>query len=588
MYMDDKALNLDDNPIKAASEYEQIEKWMLKYGMPFNRKKCVLLSNEEEISKTFKEKFNINTEEKEKYLGVTLKLNEDSNLESDVRYFELGEKIFSLPKFQSFMVKKTCFKGALFAKLRFRMMMLTPTRIIEKGKIVKIIRGAHARDFSVLSFVELLHFSPNLAQIFIDLTNMKNWKDEIGKLTDQEERKSKLNQKIKEIMLCGVKQLDERLKNIDVDLDINELEIDLNDLKMLVKRTWRCYKEEITRNWMNEKENEGINYPRKLLTWLNNKLVTNCKVLLNIVFRHLDLTKVNITGFVIQIIKQIREKLEKEEDLQNFQSNNKVFFMLNAPKQKLKEDLKAKEFVYKELDKDLNEILTTSRKDKSRYKQLLWAFTIVDQIIESKVWNEESINSMIEAYNYKLMDMGEEQKMFLKIMKQEMEEDEEDEITYKEANQEEKSITIGVARIGEEIIGSLGITEKSKYQKLEQNLCFKIDKEKDIQKAKLACAIKALQWAKEKKWDQINIKTDYLGTRNYSNFEWAMNDEKVRQYNYYSRKLIKEGKLKVNWTIVKKEGIQDIIKQNMIAGEYEKNVKTSLTVNIFSWDNICK
>ena len=111
--------------------------------------------------------------------------------------------------------------------------------------------------------------------------------------------------------------------------------------------------------------------------------------------------------------------------------------MLNAPKQKLKEDLKAKEFVYKELDKDLNEILTTSRKDKSRYKQLLWAFTIVDQIIESKVWNEESINSMIEAYNYKLMDMGEEQKMFLKIMKQEMEEDEEDEITYKEANQEE-------------------------------------------------------------------------------------------------------------------------------------------------------
>ena len=119
-------------------------------------------------------------------------------------------------------------------------------------------------------------------------------------------------------------------------------------------------------------------------------------------------------------------------------------------------------------------------------------------------------------------------------------------------------------------------------------MCFKIDKEKDIQKAKLACAIKALQWAKEKKWDQINIKTDYLGTRNYSNFEWAMNDEKVRQYNYYSRKLIKEGKLKVNWTIVKKEGIQDIIKQNMIAGEYEKNVKTSLTVNIFSWDNICK
>lgn len=588
MYMDDKAINLYDNPVKAAEQYKRIEEWMMKFGMPFNRKKCVLLSTDEQISKTFQKEFNIKTEDKEKYLGVTLKLNEDGNIESDVRYYEVGEKIFALPKFQGFLIKKTVVNSAIFAKLRFRMMMLTPTRIIEKGKIVKIMRGAFARDFPVLSFVELIYIGPNLAQLFIDLTNLNNWKEEIKDVKDITKRKEILNQKVKEIMKCGIDQLDKRVEKLELDIDIKEIEINLDGLKKVVKRTWKIYKEEVTRNWMKEKGQEEINYPKNMITWLNNKLITNCKVLLNIVFRHLDLTKGNIIAFISETIKQINDKLQREEELKNFQYRDKAFFMINKPNKKLGEEMKTKEYVYKTLDKELKEILRIAKSDKKRYKELLWTFSTMEQVIESKTWNEESMNTMIEVLNYKIMDMGEEQKIFLKIMKQEKEEEEDDELTYQESKEEENSMTIGVATMDQEIRGSIGIRKKTKLQTIEENYTFQIENEKNIQKAKLACALRAIQLAKEKKWKKVNIKGDFLGIRNYFNYEWALKDKETRLYNYWTRKIVKENKIEVNWTIIKGEGLQEIVKQNNIARKGNKDVITSIDINVFSWDGICK
>ena len=577
MYVDDMALNLDQDPLKAVEEYKTLEEKFKEYNLPFNRKKCVLLSENEEVSREFLNRFGIKTEKKEKYLGVTLMLKEGGELESDNRFYEIKGKMLSLPKFHYFPIKKLIFKGALFAKVRYRMMMLRIQKKLEKTQIMKIVRSAHIKDFQILSFIEVIQFGPNIAQILIDLEALEEIKNKIQKIEEKETRVKIVNQELKKIMETGVTQLDSRLKEMNCDIDLKDVEINLETVKMVVKKTWKIYKKEVMKNWIQEKNNETI-YPEKICKWINNKLVMNVKTLINIVFRHLDMTKKNNLGVIREVMKQIVEQVKEKDRKIRIRTENRKYFMVNEPKEVLKEEEKTKEKIYGELDRYLEVILKETKENKERYREIMWILINMDVILESKNWNTENISTMLEILNYKIEDQSNEKEAIDKIMKEEEKEQDSEVGILTKSKEERLENTMKIDAYEEDgrIISIIKIKKNIQGKQKEIKYKMEIQKEDGMNNTmiNMVAILVGLGKIKEMKWKKINVIIKNVEIVKYVNMEWNIKNRRMWKLIGWLRTIIKDREIKVKWWLEDKSKPKE---EQENKEEEEKDEQNALT-----------
>ena len=577
MYVDDMALNLSQDPLKAVEEYKTLEEMFKEYNLPFNRKKCVLLSEDEEISKEFLNRFGIKTESKEKYLGVTLMLKEGGELESDNRFYEIKGKMLSLPKFHYFPIKKLIFKGALFAKIRFRMMMIRIQKKLEKTQIMKIIRSAHLKDFQILSFIELVQFGPNVAQILIDLEALEELKKKVQNIEDEEMRIKIINQELKKIMETGVVQLDSRLKELNCNLDLKDVEINLDTVKTVVNKVWKTYKKEVMKNWRQEKGNEGI-YPEKIDKWIDNKLVMNVKSLINIVFRHLDLTKKNNIGVIREVMKQIAEQIKVKDKKIRIKTENKKYFMINVPKEVLKEENDTKEKIYKELDSYLDVILQETKKDKVKYREIMWILINMDVILESKNWNTETISTMLEMLNYRIEDQNKEREVIHKIIEEEEKEQESEFeiITEEQEGKLENTMKVNGYEENGRIISVIKIMKKIQGKQKEIKYKMEIQKEDGLNNTmiNMIAILVGLKKLREMKWRKVNVIINNMEIVKYVNLEWNIKNRRMWKIVGWLRTMMKERDIKVKWWLDSKNKPK---KEQKVEKEEEKDESKALT-----------
>ena len=497
---------IDDLAIVINKFYkDQIMKLKMAFkirGLIINEKKSSFICNNEVIKRDLI-KMGFNWVQFEKYLGKFIKLDKNGNIIPDNRFLLINNNVFALPKFTIFGIKRLIINGAIVARLRYALMMCSLKSRLEKYKTWKFLWTIFRSDFKKLSYIQLSFISMNIFRLCIDLNDLDEIKSKIKILRLTKDKKKCINYDLRNLVITGITDIDNIILNTNFDIDPDEIEPTLSNIKSITNKMWKVFKNNAIDYWIKKKKEEKIQINPKIKDLLKNKLVCNSKILLEIIFNHFDVSNANAIEFVDSVLMEIIDKNGKIESLI---LKKKLFGILNV--HKLVEKIETVCDIYTLLNKE----------EKIKINLYL---NIIDSILNSNGAKNFTINDYFNLFNLKLkMSNVEDYKLAEKIC----ESITNDLCDIKDLNPSDNVLSVdGSFNTKTNTIGS-GILIKSKTISYKESINIISDSFTGRNVWGEICAlIKGLKIIKSLNWKHVNIVFDYMGL-----YAWACNIWKAK------------------------------------------------------------
>lgn len=298
MYIDDLAIVLNTNiPPKenlnlVLSIISNLEDSFLK----INKKKTVVLTNENDIKNVFQEIFPIVN--KEKYLGRLLGINGDGQIVNDDRFYNLtGFRSRSVPYWTNFFIKRIIGINALDAKLRYKMMMWATKDINIRTAVWKHTWSYFKTGMGCYSYCQLCFSCFNIFRYFIDPVDVKNWIDKIKNKYDvkeiQKEIKASLYVTVKSSNDLGMQKINKAIENIEFDLNNyqNFGDDPFTYTNHFLNDCWKKFQHNMLKDYILFKKESNIQIYDRIQSFVNLKVYNHFGILQRIAFKHIDFSK---------------------------------------------------------------------------------------------------------------------------------------------------------------------------------------------------------------------------------------------------------------------------------------------------------
>ena len=550
MYIDDLSVVLsNETDIKL---FYDIKEAFAKYKMNINSNKCSIISSNDKIKEMFRN-HKIVVKDSEKYLGVQLRLDKKNVFIVDNRFLYIKNDFLCLPKIVNFAIKRLVYNGAILAKVRYAAMMFSIKEIIEKKQLMRLMWAMYKADFPMLSYLQLSIFSINYIRLFIDLNDLEEIKKEADELFDMQDRIKIAKKRLIEKSLTGIEQLDPYIKQIDINItDPRNWEITMWEIKRitdLIMRNIRC---EFVNQWKKKKDELNYVMYEKIDIFIETKYVINCKCIQILLFRHFDPYKLDLNIFIIDIIIQISERIDKGKDI----TKNYLPKYDTIPKKENADDNFLKlyynnrlKLVFKAFDKFLE--IDNKKEYKDTRRTVIKTLCVLDNIIGYPYANKRTLEELFYHFNFKLAyDLNtydligkiidKQSDLYIKIEDYDME-------NAKNIFSVDGSFNTGLRK------GGSGIAYK-KDNKSETKKFFFETPSSFIEERNVAGELLATLWAIKKavKWklQDITIVFDYLGNMMYAKDLWSTRSKLSIIFNRQIKEIIKNNNLNITWVKV--------------------------------------
>ena len=546
-YVDDCALiisNLEDIDI-----FKNISSEFGKRGLMFNHKKSCILSADSTIIEKFKE-LEIKKKEYEKYLGISLGINNNNEVIVDDRYMKLSNSFTCIPKLICLSIKTRILDAAILARTRFSAMMISIKNSIELQYILRWIWKIYKRDFFKLSYSQLIFFMPNVAKYCFDLHDLMVIKQKTQNIGNLDEYENTINVFIKSRLTTKIPQWDKIINECWFNIK-EDFEISLNGLKYWCKEVWKCIIKNNVNIWLREKRADGIKIKSSFKDLINTKLFKNFKYIQIIILKHFDEKRIDFFYFLINFFINIKKKLTicqklftdfKECNLPFVTDNNKEF-----------RNILFNEY-YTVLQTIIYEMLEYERKDKDKWKEILAISLVVDEICCNTRSYNKTVSELIYILNLKIKLRNNYIDKEVSIIMNE--EDDEDYIVI-EYSPENWDYTIAVdgSFANNKCGGGLIVRRKINGEfKDVDKLFFSVTNNNTNFRnviGELKSTYAAISYAIENAWPELNILFDYMGVCKFSVGKWISIDKCIADYRKAINKLLRNSKLVINWYKIK-------------------------------------
>ena len=274
-------------------------------GLIVNRKKTVLISSNKDVIKVLGKHFKVI--DKDKYLGRQICLSGDGKIINDDRFFNIkGFRVFAIPSFCTFFIKRLIFNSALEAKLRYRLMMWSCNSSYIRNAIWKNNWYFFRSQMGEYSYLQLSFSIFNIFRYCIDTVDIISWKKRIKEGEDINIINKEVINKIKTEKIT---QLDDCFDNIKVEWgpDVGN---EFIYTKKFLNNLWIKFRNNLITKYIEYKNNSKIKYYIWLDTYLNSRLYNHFGFIQNIVFKHADFKRRKKQLFYLAAFKAVGEFLE--------------------------------------------------------------------------------------------------------------------------------------------------------------------------------------------------------------------------------------------------------------------------------------
>ena len=476
-----------------------------KFGLVVNLKKTVLISSNELVIETFKDKFKIINEDK--YLGRQICLSGDGRIINDDRFFnKKGFRVFAIPSFATFFIKRLIYNGALEAKLRYKLMMWSCNDPVTRKAIWQNNWFFFKNCMGEYSYLQLAFASFNLFRYFVDVVDIIKWRD---RLDNGENVDIINNEVVLKIRTFGIDQL-ENCYNLEIKWDFIEDDIFIYTKKFL-NNLWNSFKENLIIKYINTKMEKKIKFYYNIRKFLYSKVFNHFGFIQGIALKHADFKRRKKQLFFLVAFKALGEFLELIEF--EFYSNE------HTPA-----------FNYHDIIKFL---------DMDRYKKI--NLNDFDNNTWKIFFDEECINL------WKYIDI------WLKIGNDAKRKCKYDDGEWKNKINEKypKFYVDGSYNIETETVGYGGYVEYLDGKCESYNGIINSDSCKKYRNVagELLGAIKLIEIATEKKCEGINLIYDFKGIECYANGTWYTNNDFIKENYIYKYNELRK-KIKINFVKV--------------------------------------
>ena len=546
MYVDDLTITIEDTQNSLENVRTLISVFKHR-GLEINPKKCSILSEDKGIKNRFRI-LDIEFVSRQKYLGVTLRINTSNNIIADNRIFKFNKSNISIPKFIAIGLKRRIYEGAILAKLRYSCMMLALKNKIEREYFWRNLYFIYKQDYYKLSYMQVVLFSNNWFRLFFDLYDLEQIKLLSKDIPMMDKRCDFVIDFIKKRLVSGISQIDDPIKNLWFIVDDPLIwNINMEFLKEFVNRIYieakKCYME----YWKKEKLKNKIRICENMDIWIESKLFKNFKVIQNIILRHFP-DNITWVSFIVMVFSQLNLRIKLGQNIvQNF-IEVKLFMWNKNDKVDL---IKWLDIAYLKLDEYSNNILNFCMDNSDNYRNVAIILYIVDYISMNNVWKNKTTNDLIYFLNLKLDLKDYVRDRYVDLLTKEIE------CYFHEITSSIFYLNNVIAVDGSfsnktNMIGSgiycrywsdSVINEEFYYSTIVTGYSGR-----NIVGEIFAC-IKAIEIAINKKWKYVNIVFDYIGLVYFALGLWTCNTKLSMAYRNAFKKLSK--KIDVIWYKVK-------------------------------------
>lgn len=286
LYIDDIATFIPQsfNNNQADLFIENLINTLKEYDLEINKKKSVIISNDDHFIKKYKNIFDF--KDGEKYLGRELKIGLDGKLTNDDRCYFDGKKLKGMPYWINFAIKRLIYNGALDARMRYKFYMWPTDNINIRKKIWEKSWNMYKSGESKYNYVQMSLVSTNIFRYMIDpMLILKCYNDLIFNNKNEDE----MNERIRNALITGKKQLDIVINKLKVNWNIDKIKnienVDWFDItKEVCENLWKDFKNKMYINYMDDKKEKNIFAFTDLN--INSKFIKNFSFINDLVFNH--------------------------------------------------------------------------------------------------------------------------------------------------------------------------------------------------------------------------------------------------------------------------------------------------------------
>jgi len=283
MYIDDLTVILKENQdaINNVTYVNNVFNCLKNVGLFINEDKTKLLSQCAAVVKQFDNKYKIVTDDV--FLGCKLMINGDGRIVNDTRFYNLkGFRVYAVPYWTTFFVKRMIHNSALEAKLRYRCFMWS----INNTEVINGIWRTNWRFFKSCSgkysYVQMSYSVFNLFRYCIDTLDCINWKSRIAK---NEDINVINNEVINKISTKGIPQLDNVFRDIKIDWEIIA-DTDWEFTKKFCDKLWDSFKGKLLDRYIDNKIADGDTVFPNIKKYVKSTLYNHFLSIQKIVFKH--------------------------------------------------------------------------------------------------------------------------------------------------------------------------------------------------------------------------------------------------------------------------------------------------------------
>lgn len=546
MFVDDLC-SVISNPVQDKIQIENLIEEFRKRDLIVNKDKSVIISTNKEVEEVFKE---YKITDKEKYLGVSLRINSVNKLEADNRIIKWSASNISIPHFIAFGLKKRIYEGAIWGKMKYSLMMVSISNKTEMSFLWENIWIIYKQDFfTILSYNQLILICFNVFKLMIDLQLIKEIRESVCDVENKQDRIDMAGEFFRERLLCGKKQVDEIIEITRFEIsDPKEWNIDINNLKIVCSEVQESVRAQALNMWLIKKRREGIKVPAYIVDIIKDKFFKNFPVVQNIMLRHI-VQKGRVFTLIHQVMKQLMIRIQKDQDLiQKFE--------LEKEEQQWSDEqignITLRNQIYDQLDAYIERIW--SAYNDKKYKRILVKILIlIDSVLINNVWKNRNLEEMVYYLNLRMYMSDSIMEKYMNLL-----ENEEDNYTILEDDGEEMNNVISVDGSFNKNNGKIGsgivVRYKSKDEWKEEYYYIKCDNttlEGNNVSGEMMALLNGLVIAQGKEWNTINIIFDYLGLYKFVEYKWSTNGKEQSLYNQKVNEIRDKFKLKLNWYKVK-------------------------------------
>ena len=315
MYIDDLAVIIpkEMNNNKFTEFWDKLMKEVSKYGLIVSKSKTSCLTEDIELQKMLK-KEGINSQSKEKYLGIKLEIEKGILVNSDENFFENLLTKRNL-WFGSLAMQRLMCVGGLDAKLRYNCMMLPLEEKILRHCLWKKCYFFFKKEYYMLSYLQVSILSWNNFRYCINVLDMRKILQKL-----QRHNVGEIAEEIKSKLYCDIEQVDNIIKKMSFDLIeiINlreEREIEINEklcggpfsednetaendgeieelfsfrwCNEIINRWWSKFIEEFINNWIFEKKQRREIIYENISIIAEKRFFKNIRIMQDLIFGHI-------------------------------------------------------------------------------------------------------------------------------------------------------------------------------------------------------------------------------------------------------------------------------------------------------------